>query len=90
MTTPQQTLLDELEAIDAALLEGTATGEQERRGQEIVALTNAAPELLDALAACIQLWDDLYANMADEGEVTIWSKARTAFAKATNMQGGQP
>ena len=90
MKITQQTLLEELEAIDAALLNGTATSEQETRGQEIVALANAAPELRDALASCIQLWDDLYTNMADEGEVTIWSKARTAFAKATNMQGGQP
>jgi len=88
MTTPQQTLLDELEAIDHALLDGTATEEQERRGQEIVNLADAAPDLLDALAACIQLWDDLYVNMADEEEAAIWSKARTAFAKATNMQGG--
>lgn len=88
MTTHRQTLLEELEAIDAALLNGAATGDQETRGQEIVALANAAPELLDAVAACIQLWDDLYANMADEGEFTIWSKARSAFVKATAMKRG--
>ena len=89
MTTPQQTLLDELETIDAAMLDGTATEEQERRGQEIVALADAWPELLDALAACIQLWDDLYSNMADEEEAAIWGKAHSAFAKATNMEVGQ-
>ena len=88
MKITQQTLLEELEAIDAALLNGTATSEQETRGQEIVALANAAPELFDALADCIQLWDDLYAKMADEGEITIWSKARSAFVKATTMKGG--
>jgi len=83
MATPPQTLLDELEVIDAALLEGTANRKQEKRGQEIVTLANAAPELLDALADCIQLRDDLYANMADEEEVAIWNKARAAFAKAS-------
>jgi hypothetical protein len=86
MSTPPQTLLDELEVIDAALLEGTATRKQEKRGQEIVTLANAAPEPLDVLADCIQLWDDLYANMADEGEVVIWSKARAAFAKASTIK----
>jgi len=42
---PTQTLLDELEIIDTAMLEGEATEEQERRGLEIVTLCDDAPRL---------------------------------------------
>jgi hypothetical protein len=36
MTTTQQTLLSELGSIDRALLDGSATAEQDQRGQELV------------------------------------------------------
>ena len=49
--TKQLTLLDELQQIDDALLNGEATEEQERRGQELVALADAAPAMLLALEA---------------------------------------
>jgi hypothetical protein len=82
MTTTQRTLLEELEAIDRALLDGTATRKQEKRGQEIVNLADAAPDMQQALERCIALWDDLNANMADEGEVEVWNTTRAAIAKA--------
>ena len=44
-----KTLLDELEEIDKAMTEGDATPEQEKRGQELVTLADAAQDLLDAL-----------------------------------------
>lgn len=43
------TLLEELATIDEAMLEGTATDEQEARGQQLVILANAAPAMLQAL-----------------------------------------
>ena len=49
---PKRTLLEELAEIDAAYAEGETTPEQESRGQEIVALANAAPRLLASLKDC--------------------------------------
>ena len=49
--TTQLTLLGELAQIDDALLNGEPTEEQERRGQELVALADAAPAMLLALEA---------------------------------------
>lgn len=50
-SSPQtQTLLDELEIIDKALLDGDATPEQELRGQEIVTLCNSAPRMQSEVA----------------------------------------
>ena len=46
---PKRTLLEELAEIDAAYAEGATTPEHELRGQEIVALANAAPRLLASL-----------------------------------------
>jgi hypothetical protein len=46
---PKQTLLEELEKIDAALMEGEGTPEQEKRGQELVTLADAAPMMLATL-----------------------------------------
>ncbi len=46
-----RTLLEELEAIDAKLLNGTATEQEESRGQELVMLANSAAELKAALEA---------------------------------------
>jgi len=53
-----------------------------------VALADAAPDMCDALDGCLQLCDDLYANMADPEEVVIWDKARAAFAKASTRERG--
>jgi len=49
MTTDRKTLLEELEQIDEALCDGKATEGQEERGQQLVTLANAAPQLRDAL-----------------------------------------
>jgi hypothetical protein len=53
---PKQTLLEELAEIDAALTNGEATAEQERRGQEIVTLADASPQMLYALKAARELF----------------------------------
>ena len=49
--TKTLSLLDELEQIDDALLNSEPTEEQERRGQQLVTLANAAPAMLLALEA---------------------------------------
>jgi hypothetical protein len=74
----QQTLLEKLAEIDAALAEGDATPDQEKRGQELVTLANAAPELLEAL-------DELYnaCGFWEDQNDPVLVKARTALAKAT-------
>jgi hypothetical protein len=64
MTHTKCTLLDELEIIDRALLEGEATARQEARGQQIVQLANAAPKLFDALQFALPFMEDL-ANSSD-------------------------
>jgi len=46
------------------------------------ALLSAAPDLLDALEKVEELWHDLYAGMADDGERELWNNVRTAIAKA--------
>ena len=58
MTTTPQTLIEELHSIDNALVNGTATPEQEQRGQELVTLANAAPKLLAALENFFNLMHD--------------------------------
>jgi len=49
MRIRRQTLLEQLEVIDTALLSGTTTNAQERRGQKIVTLVNSAQKLVNAL-----------------------------------------
>lgn len=51
-----KSLLDELAEIDAALAEGEATPEQEKRGLELVTLADAAPRMLSALLAARELF----------------------------------
>jgi hypothetical protein len=51
-----KTLLEELAEIDAALTEGEATPEHEKRGQELVRLADAAPRMLSALRAARELF----------------------------------
>gem|GEM_PF-7036751 len=42
-------LIDELTLIDALILTGDATDDQEAKGQKLVTLANAAPDLLETL-----------------------------------------
>lgn len=53
---PKKSLLEELAEIDAAHAEGEATPEQEKRGQELVRLADAAPQMLSALIAARELF----------------------------------
>jgi hypothetical protein len=73
-----QTLLEELAEIDAALTEGEATPEQEKRGQEIVTLADAAQELLETLQLAQRIIEGLEMESVDNDE-----KIRAAIAKAT-------
>jgi len=45
-------------------------------------LIAAAPELLDAAKAVLQIWDDLYYNQSDPEEREAWNTLRAAIAKA--------
>jgi hypothetical protein len=49
MATTSLSPLEELAAIDAALLDGTATEAQEQRGLQLVALLDASHLMLNAL-----------------------------------------
>jgi len=75
------TLLEELATIDAALLDDDATDQQEKRGQELVALANAAPGLLEAAI----LAEDVLSEIArlDDGTPSISALGllRAAIAK---------
>jgi hypothetical protein len=51
--TDQTLLLDELAEITAAYANEEVTPEQERRGQELVNLADAAPAMLEALELCV-------------------------------------
>jgi hypothetical protein len=74
--------LDELETIDAALLNGTATEEQEERGQQLVTLADAAPDLFDALDYFFNIMHD-YESSVKKGYVEhALKKSRDALAKA--------
>ena len=82
MTQSQRTLLDELETIDSALLDGTATEEQESRGQQLVNLADAAPDLFDALDYFFNIMHD-YRSSVEKGYVQFaLEKSRKALAKA--------
>lgn len=82
MTTTHHTLLEQLEAIDTAVLSGTATSTQERRGQEIATLANAGPELLEAIEYFFNIMHD-YESSVRKGYVThALEKAREAIERA--------
>jgi hypothetical protein len=83
MTTKSQTLLDELEAIDQAMLEGTATPEQEERGQQLVQLADAAPDLLRAAEYALPLLEVLSGSSDNKRERKAFNKLRAAIAKIT-------
>jgi len=74
-----KTLLEELAEIDLALTEGEATPEQEKRGQEIVQLTNAAPNLLVVVKELLDE-QNLIAGHVSESTLLL---ARNALAEAT-------
>jgi hypothetical protein len=81
----RKTLLEELDRIDIALLNGTTTAKQEGRGQEIVHLLDAAQDLLFALEAA----EEQLANycLSEKGRDIeahrTLRKAREAIALAT-------
>jgi len=82
MTQTPRTLLDELKAIDSALLDGTATEEQESRGQQLVNLADAAPDLFYALDYFFNVMHD-YQSSVEKGYVeNALEKSRNALAKA--------
>jgi hypothetical protein len=90
MTKTSPTLLEELATIDAALLEDCATDQQEQRGQELVALANAAPRMLDALIETTGLLDASARNADRLGQpafaamlLTLLSVNRGIIAEAT-------
>ena len=85
MTNLQQALLEELEAIDTALLKGNATSAQERRGREIVNLANTAQQLLDALKAAEEQLSEycLGDDGRDQSARMALRKVRAAIASAT-------
>jgi hypothetical protein len=75
-------LLTELADIDAALLDGTATPEQEARGQQLVHLADAAPDLFDALEYFFNIMHD-YQSSRRKGYVKrALEMARSALTKA--------
>jgi hypothetical protein len=81
MTRNTSTLLEELVAIDAALLDD-ATAEQEARGQELVQLADAAPKLFEALHYFFNITHD-YENSLERSYVELALKmARDALAEA--------
>ena len=76
------TLLDELETIAAALLEGDATAEEEAREQELVRLADAAPKLFDALEFFFNIMHD-YASSLEKGYIELaLDMARDALNEA--------
>jgi hypothetical protein len=84
-----KTLLDELEEIDLALTEGEATPKQEKRGQELVHLANAAPALLAAFGLIADF--EAYVNNEEDVEIRernqAWIKqARAAVAEASGVE----
>ena len=80
-----KTLLDELEEIDLAMTEGDATPEQEKRGQEIVAMANASPQMLYALKAACELFYTLGDRDSQESKdcFLLFETCDEAIAQAT-------
>ena len=78
----RQTLLEELAEIDAALTDGRATAEQESRGQQLVALAEAAPQLLRAVIGALYALDG---NIDGYGpsKATAMRMCRAAIKAAT-------
>jgi hypothetical protein len=82
MSNEHNTLLKELHQIDQAVWNGDATEEQEQRGQRIVTLANAAPELLDALTNFFNIMHD-YESSVRKGYVKeAMRRAREAIMLA--------
>lgn len=88
MTNTPRTLLEELETIDAALLDGTATEAQEARGQQIVTLADAAPNLLAALRFALPYMEDLAASSDNPGEHRAALLMRDAISQAEGYETG--
>lgn len=82
MTTTHPSLLEELATIDAALIDGTATLQQEKRGQQLVTLADAAPNLLDAALFALPLLEDYAASSNNKLERKAFRRLRDAIAKA--------
>jgi len=74
--TGKHTLLGELSSIDAALRDGTATVEQARRGQALVALANASPRLLESLANLLPDIDSEINQRLESGIEEEWSELK--------------
>jgi hypothetical protein len=84
--TTRRKLLDELEAIDDALLNGTPTARQEMRGQEIVTLANAAPSMLAALKFALPFMEDLANSSNNKGERRAAKLMREAICEAQGTE----
>ena len=74
--------MDELEAIDAALMDGTATEEHESRGQQIVNLADAARKLLAALRFALPYIEDLAGSSDNQREQRAAKLMRDAISEA--------
>jgi hypothetical protein len=81
-----RTLLDELEAVDDTLLNGTPTARQEKRGQEIVTLANAAPSMLAALKFALPFMEDLANSSHNKGERRAAKLMREAIREAQEAE----
>lgn len=79
------TLLEELAAIDEALLDGTATDEQEARGLQLVRLADAAPAMLQVLQE-VQLALKHYRHWQPTMPAYLTGIIQTAIDAATNAQ----
>jgi len=80
--TPQ-TLLEELEIIDRAMRDGTASPQQQSPWRPDSQAGKCRTELLNALSTRLEVWDDRYSGRADDGATEIWQHARAAIAEAT-------
>jgi ferric-dicitrate binding protein FerR (iron transport regulator) len=76
------TWLEELETIDNALLKGTSTARQERRGQQIVTLANASASMLTALRVALPYMEDLANSSHNKGERRAARLTREAIREA--------
>ena len=82
MTRTTPTLLEELATVDAALLGDDATDEQEVRGQELVHLADAAPDLFAALDYFFNIMHDYECSVRKGYVKYAMEKASDALAKA--------
>lgn len=82
MKRTKPTLLEELATLDAALLDGDATDEQEARGLELVYLADAAPDLFDALDYFFNIMHDYESSLKKGYVECAMEQARNALATA--------